>query len=194
MSTLSERSEARAAAVAPNRPAGTKGALHWLVDAHWLGRWRSPLILKLWRYGAGSVVAFVVSTIVVTVCYSWIGFGAITSSSIAFVAGAVPNWILNRRWAWQKRDRQGFGRETTLYVVVTVLSWAAYTGVTKLVAEAASGTGTAERDVLVTLSYMAATVAFAAVKYVAYDRFVFVDRPGSSRSQVPATTRANRKP
>jgi putative flippase GtrA len=193
VSTLSETTETRAAE-APVRPAGAKGALHWLVDAHWLGRWRSPLVLKLWRYGAGSVVAFVVSTVTVTFCYSWLDLGAITSSTIAFVAGAVPNWVLNRRWAWQKRGRDGVGKETTLYVFITLLSWGAYTGVTKAAALASSSAGETTRDVLVTLSYMAANLVFAALKYLAYDRIVFVERPASSRSQVDTMTRAKRQP
>jgi len=202
--TLQERTEVTAHARpkrAPARPAGTKGALHWLVDAHWLGRWRTPFVLRLWRYGAGSVVAFVVSSVAVTVCYSWFGLGAITSSTIAFLAGAVPNWVLNRRWAWEKRGREGVGRETTLYALVTLASWGAYSAVTKLAALAVAGSGATERDVVVTVSYMGANVVFSALKYVAYDRVVFVDRGGrsepsplASRSQVPTTTLPNRQP
>jgi putative flippase GtrA len=172
--------------------------LHWLVDAHWLGSWRTPLVLRLWRYGAGSVVAFALSSVVVTVCYSWLGLGAITSSTIAFLAGAVPNWALNRSWAWQKRGREGVARETTLYALITLASWGAYTGVTKLAALAAAHAGATARDVVVTVSYMGANVLFAAIKYVAYDRLVFVDRSApeanSSRNQVRTTTLPNRQP
>jgi putative flippase GtrA len=156
------------------------------------------VVLRLWRYGAGSVVAFSVSSVVVTVCYSWLGLGAITSSTIAFLAGAVPNWVLNRRWAWQKRGREGVGRETALYALITGLSWGAYTAVTKLAALAVAGAGATARDIVVTLTYMAANVLFAALKYVAYDRVVFAGRndpePRTSRSQVPATTLPNRQP
>jgi putative flippase GtrA len=180
------------------RPPGTKGILHWLVDAHWLGSWRTPLVLRLWRYGAGSVFAFAVSSVVVTVCYSWLGLGAITSSTIAFLAGAVPNWVLNRRWAWGKRGRDGVGRESTLYALITLVSWGAYTGVTKLAALAVAEASTATRDIVVTMTYMGANVLFSALKYVAYDRVVFAGRndpePRASRSQVPTTTFPNRQP
>lgn len=188
--------------------------LHWLLDGHWLGRWRTPLVLRIWRYGAGSIFAFLTSTVVLSICFSWLNWGAFTSSTVAFFAGAVPNWILNRRWAWQRRGREGMGRETTLYVSVSLVSWLASSGATKLTAVAANHAGAAVRDVLVVASYMFSIVVLTGLKYVAYDRLVFVDRsksgagaagvgvnePGerrrspSSRHQVRSTTEQNRMP
>jgi len=167
--------------------------LHWLVDGHWLGRWRTPLLLKVWRYGAGSIVAFVTSGVTYYVCIAWIGLGAITCSVIAFFAGAIPNWVLNRRWAWQKRGREGISRETTLYVVVSLISLVASSAVTKLTAMAANHSAHTTRDVLVTLSYLFSVVVLSGLKYLAYDRFVFVDRR-RSRDQVPITTEQNLAP
>jgi putative flippase GtrA len=168
--------------------------LHWLVDGHWLGRWRTPLLLKLWRYSAGSVVAFVTSSVTLYVCFSWIGFGAISSSVIAFFAGAVPNWILNRQWAWQKRGRDGMGAETTLYVIVSLVSLVASTAVTKLTAIEAANATHLLKDLLVTASYMFSVVVLTGLKYLAYDRIVFVERRRSSRDQVRSTTEQNLAP
>jgi putative flippase GtrA len=164
---------------------------HWLVDGHWLGRWRTPLVLKLWRYSAGSIFAFLTSTVVLTISFSWLNLGAFTSSTLAFFAGAVPNWVLNRRWAWQRRGRDGMGRETTLYVVVSLVSWLASSGATKLAAVGINDVGPVARDVLVVASYMFSIVILNALKYLAYDRWVFVDR---SRSQVRSTTERNLQP
>ena len=150
--------------------------LRWLVDGHWLGRWRTPLVLKVWRYGAGSIVAFVTSTVAYYACFSWISLGAITSTWIAFLAGAIPNWILNRRWAWEKKGRDGVGRETTLYIVVSAVSLLASSGVTKVTAMATNHTSDQARDLLVTFSYVASVIVLSGLKYVVYDRFVFVDR------------------
>jgi putative flippase GtrA len=178
-----------------------KSRLHpikWLVDGHWLGRWRTPLLLKLWRYGAGSIVAFVTSVIAVYACFSWLRLGAISSSTIGFFAGAIPNWILNRRWAWQKRGREGVGFETGMYVAVSFISWLASTAATKLAATEASHLTHVLKDLVVTGSYMLTIVVLTGVKYVAYDRWVFVDRSRSgarrSRHQVPSTTEQNRIP
>lgn len=150
--------------------------LHWLVDGHWLGRWRTPFLLKIWRYGAGSIVAFLTSTVMYYVCFSWLRLGAISSTWVAFIAGAVPNWILNRRWAWEKRGREGMGRETTLYLIVSAVSLLASSGATKLTAMAVSNQSRTARDLLVTFSYMASVVILSVLKYVVYDRFVFIDR------------------
>ena len=49
------------------------------------------------------------------------------------------------------------------------------------------------KDVLVTLSYLFSVVVLSGLKYLAYDRFVFVDRR-RSRSQVPTTTEQNLAP
>jgi putative flippase GtrA len=170
--------------------------LHWLVDGHWLGRWRTPRLLKIWRYGAGSIVAFVTSVVTVYVCFSWIGLGASTSAIIAFFAGAIPNWVLNRRWAWQQRGREGVARETSLYVMVSIISLVTSTAVTKLAATQADHVSHLTKDFLVTGSYTFSIVVLTGLKYLAYDKLVFVDRSGARRSrhQVPSTTEQNRTP
>jgi putative flippase GtrA len=150
--------------------------LYWLVDAHWLGRWRTPALLKLWRYGAGSVVAFVTSVVVYYLCFSFAHLGAIGSTWVAFVAGAVPNWVLNRRWAWEKKGREGVARESVLYVLVSIVSLAASSAATKATALAVDHTNHTARDLLVTFSYMASVVVLSVLKYLVYDRFVFVDK------------------
>lgn len=171
--------------------------LHWLVGAHWLGRWRTPAVLRMWRYGAGSVVAFVTSVVVLFACQYWFGFGAISSTVIAFFAGAIPNWMLNRRWAWQRRGREGVVTETTLYVIVSAVALGVSVAIDKFVAiEASHLKNQLEKSLLVTFAYMFSVVLLTVLKYVAYDRLVFVDR-GSlrrSRHQVPTTTEPNRTP
>lgn len=161
---------------APGTPQRQHSLLRWLVDAHWLGHWRTPALLKLWRYGAGSVVAFVTSVVVYYVFFSFAHLGAIGSTWVAFVAGAVPNWILNRRWAWEKRGREGVAKESALYVLVSIVSLVASSAATKATALAVVHTSHTARDLLVTFSYMASVVVLSVLKYLVYDRFVFVDR------------------
>jgi putative flippase GtrA len=177
----------------PAESKAPRTALHWLVDGHWLGRFRTPSLLRIWRYGAGSIVAFITSGVAFYICIDWFGLGAITCSVIAFFAGAVPNWVLNRRWAWQKRGREGVGRETALYATVSLISLVASAVVTKLTALAAEDSSHLMKDLLVTLSYMFSVIVLSGLKYLAYDRFVFVDRR-RSRHQVPTTTEQNLAP
>lgn len=168
----------------------------WFHEGHWLGRWRSPLLVKLWRYGAGSVLAFVSSGVALFICIQWLGFGATTAAVIAFLVGAIPNWILNRRWAWEKTEREGFAAETTLYVIVSLISLGISVGVTKATAIGAAHLAThlVVKHLLVTGSYLLTTVVLTGAKYVAYDRLVFVDRRPRSRHHVPTTTEVNRRP
>jgi len=170
--------------------------LHWLVDGHWLGRWRTPLLLRLWRYGAGSFATFIISSFAFWVLFSWAHVGATTSAVLAFLAGFVPSVFLNRRWAWQQRGRQGAGRQTSMYVLVSGTSLVVQAAVTKLAALEAHRTAHLEKDLLVTASFMFTTVGLFGLKYLAYDRLVFSRRSGARRSrhQVPTTTEPNRQP
>jgi putative flippase GtrA len=153
-----------------------RSPLHWLIGAHWLGRWRTPLAIRVWRYGAGSVLAYVTSVVVLFICLNWVHWGAITSTVVAFLAGAVPNWILNRRWAWEKRGRDGFAKETTLYVTVSIVALIASSAADKATALATTHMSDTARSLIVTVVYMFVTVVLTGLKYLAYDRIVFVDR------------------
>ena len=61
---------------------------------------RSALGVRITRYTIGSIIAAATSAVVFAVLYV-IGLSTAACSVIAFVAGAIPNWTLNRRWAWQ---------------------------------------------------------------------------------------------
>jgi putative flippase GtrA len=148
---------------------------HWLLGAHWLGRWHTPSLVRFWRYSAGSVVAYLASGVVFYICVDGLGFGAGTCTVVAFVAGALPNWVLNRRWAWQRSGREGLVRETVLYALVTGASLAVTLAVTKLTAYSVNQMNTSHmvRGLLLTSSYLFTTAVLWVLKYVAYDRLVF---------------------
>ena len=179
-----------------NPPPVKRGLWSWFHEGHWMGRFRTPFMVRLWRYGAGSVLAFVSSGVALFICIQWLGFGATTSAVIAFLVGAIPNWVLNRRWAWQKTERHGIAAETTLYAIISLVSLGISVGVTKATAVGAShlATHAIVKHLLVTGSYLLTTVALTGAKYLAYDRWVFIDRRPRSRHQVPTTTEANRAP
>jgi putative flippase GtrA len=171
------------------------GAGHWVLAGHWLGRWYSERAVKFWRYSAGSIIAWLVSEAAVFACSVWLDLGAGTAAVVGFIAGAIPNWVLNRRWAWQRRDRHGITKETVLYVVVTGASFALTVGATKLAAIVMQHVHTSEvtRGAVLALSYGFATAVLWVLKYVAYDRLVFTGRR-TSRSQVLSTTAPKRNP
>ncbi len=84
------------------------------------GRMRaSALAGKITRYAIGSVIALATSIVVFALMYVAIGNTTICSIC-AFVAGAIPNWILNRRWAWRIRGEVAFLREIVAYVAISL--------------------------------------------------------------------------
>lgn len=159
----------------------------------------SKWFTKVARYAVGSVIALLTSVVVFAVMLD-AGFGTTIDSIAAFVAGAVPNWILNRRWAWERTDRVDVGREVIGYIAISVVS---------LVASSA-GTGAAQhwvrlhvhqgfRVVLVTAAYVLVQALLFAGKFLIYERWVFTGRSRfraalRSRHQVWVTARANRTP
>ena len=62
------------------------------------------------------MVAATTSAIVFAVLYV-LGASTTVCSIAAFVAGAIPNWTLNRRWTWKVEGRVAFGREIVAYIV-----------------------------------------------------------------------------
>jgi putative flippase GtrA len=168
---------------------------------------RSPLAGRLTRYTLGSMVAATVSAIVFAAMYA-AAIGTTACSITAFVAGAIPNWVLNRHWAWRRRGRIRVRKE--------VLGYAATSGATLLIASLATAWMKTEaqsldvahgvRIILVTGAYMAVFALMFLAKFAIYELWVFAD-PGHrrqplppprrlrrSRDHVASTTRANRVP
>ncbi len=152
------------------------------------------------RYALGSVVALLTSVLVFALLYV-MGVDTTTDSIVAFFAGAVPNWILNRRWAWEREGKVEIAREVVGYSIVSLLA----------VLASSLGTGWAQHQVqsipahhgirvaLVTGAYVLVQALLFAVKYVIYDRWVFAGRSRfraafRSRRQVWTAARANRTP
>ncbi len=145
------------------------------------------------------MVAFISSNIAFAAFY--VAGASTTACSIAgFVAGAVPNWILNRRWAWQMQGRPP-ARQIVGYIgisIVVLVTTSAVTGWTNAqVQSIPSGHGV--RLMIVTASYVLVTVVLFFAKFAIYDYWVFSEQSRvraafRSLRQVPRTARANRTP
>ena len=162
---------------------------------------RSPFAAKLTKYAIGSVVALVTSVIVFAVM-DWMGIRTGIDSAAAFVAGAIPNWVLNRKWAWKMEGRAEFLREIFAYTVVSVLVWAASTwatGNTQNWAHKHVAPGSGLQVIITTAAYVFVQAVFFVIKFVIYDKWVFAGQSRlraavRSRHQVWNAARANRTP
>lgn len=161
---------------------------------------RSALGVRITRYTIGSILAAATSAVVFALLYI-LGVSTTACSVIAFIAGAIPNWTLNRRWAWQVKGRIAFGREIVGYVVVSALTLLASSEATawtqRQVMSLPAHYGL--RVALVTASYLAVFAILFAVRFMIYERWIFSGRSRvrtavRSRIQVFNAARANRTP
>jgi putative flippase GtrA len=139
---------------------------------------------RVGRFAVASVVATVVTELSFVALYSADLAGAEVAGVIAFIAGAVPKFVLSRWWVWRRPGTPSLLGEVLPYGLV-----AAGTGL-------AAGliTGLAERVIeqqvesrpwqvgLVGAAFLATMVALFAVRYVLFDRLVFND---GSRTRRP---------
>ena len=141
----------------------------------------SERVRRLSTYTAGSVIAAVCSELALVVCYGLLDLPPAVSSTIGWVAGAVPNYWLNRSWTWRRTGRPSLTREVLPYVaiiLVTLLLAALVTkGVDSWLRDAdVSGT---TRTVAVAAAFLAVYVIMFAVRYLLLDRLF---RPVEGRS------------
>ncbi len=179
-----------------NSPLGVRLANSW-IGVHIT---QSPLRARITRYTLGSVVAATTSAIVFAILYV-MGFGTTACSVVAFLAGAIPNWILNRRWAWRVEGRIAFGREIVAYVLVSAATLV-------ITAEATAWTQRHVQSIpahhgirvlLVTASYLAVFAILFVARFAVYELWIFSGRSRvraavRSRIQVRSAARANRTP
>lgn len=137
----------------------------------------SPWLIKVTRYAIGSVVALLTSVVVFALLLD-AGVGTTADSILAFIAGALPNWMLNRRWAWERTGEMDVAREVIGYTLISLVALAA----------SSAGTGWTDtllrhhlahqhtlRVLLVTLAYVVVQGLLFVAKYIAYDRWIFTE-------------------
>jgi putative flippase GtrA len=156
---------------------------------------RSPLVRRITGYSAGSVIAAFTSELAFAGAFGWLHADTTWASLAGFIGGAIPNYFLNRRWAWQGRNGRSRRSEITLYAAVSIASFLVSVVVTDAVERwakhltASSGL----RVVLVAAAYLAVSGVFFVGKFVAYEFIVFTKGPAepagsASRSDGPSTT------
>lgn len=139
---------------------------------------RHPLTRRITGYSAGSVVAIIISEAAFAIALGWGHTGATAATAIAFVAGAVPNYVLNRRWAW--RDRRGRDRRTEilLYMSVAVATFIVAAFATNWAEKGATHLTPNKtwQVLLVTCAYLGVSALFFVVKFLIYETFVFTKK------------------
>ena len=161
---------------------------------------RHPLRRRVTKFAISSGVAAATSAVVFPLLYIS-GLHTTVCTVVAFFAGAIPNWTLNRRWTWKVEGRVAFGREILAYLVIsgtTLVILSLVTGLTNhLVQRIPAGHGI--RVLLVTASYFLVLAVLYGLRFFLYEHWIFSGRSRvraalRSRRQVWSAARANRTP
>lgn len=92
---------------------------------------RPRLLIRLFRAATSSVLATAISQVTLIGLLWWGAIPAL-ASAVAFVAGAIPNFFLSRRWAWGRRGTPPMKSELMPYFGVIALTGLASVGLTTL--------------------------------------------------------------
>ncbi len=127
---------------------------------------------RVWRYAAGSVVATACSEAVFLLLYGVVAATPAVAATVGWLAGAVPNYWLNRSWTWRQRGRPSFKREVLPYVAIIlgtlVLAVAATSWVDAALTDDEAATGL--RVGLVGATFLAVYAAVFVLRFFLLDR------------------------
>jgi putative flippase GtrA len=133
---------------------------------------RSELISKVTRYGAGSIVATVCSETTFLVLYGPLDASTTVASSCAWLAGALPNYWLNRAWTWGRRGRPSVTRELVPYIAIILGTLAVAILATSAGAAVLRGTSVSDagQTVLVAGIYFMVYAVMFVFRFLLFDR------------------------
>jgi putative flippase GtrA len=161
---------------------------------------RHPLRGRVTKFAIASMIAAGTSAVVFPVLYV-LGASTTACTIIAFFAGAVPNWTLNRRWTWKVQGSVAWGREIFAYFVISASTLVVLSLATGLTDHAVQSIPAHHglRVVLVTGSYFGMLALLYGVRFFLYEHWIFSGRSRvraalRSRRQVWSAARANRIP
>jgi putative flippase GtrA len=163
---------------------------------------RSRLATLFTRFAIGSAVATVCSQLTFLLVFGVLGASAALSGAAAFLAGVLPNFVIQRFWTWQRSGRVGMRTELLPYLAVITFNGLVATGVTAGVdwLVGSSIDDHALRTGVLAVAFATSYVLLFVVKFALLDRLVFgsgtsaaeasARRTARSRHQVPTITRA----
>ncbi len=137
------------------------------------------------RYTASSLVALATSEVALILLFGTGLVAAGPAAVIAFFCGAIPNYVLNRSWVWQRRGGRRVGREFVPYVLVSLATLLLAALATTIAARVAPGGETAQ-TVFVAIVYLVANGVLFVAKFGIYHVFLFGDGAPERVSQIPA--------
>jgi putative flippase GtrA len=147
--------------------------------------------MRFSRFTAGSVLSTLLSQVALTGLFWWGGVNVTTASLVAFVVGAIPNFLINWKWTWGRSGRPALVRELLPYFAVIIGGGLAATGLTTLTDHVLAPlvTDRGYRTITLDLAYLASYALLFVVKFALLDK-VF----GSRKKAADETEQAADEP
>jgi putative flippase GtrA len=141
-----------------------------------LRRLASSRLARLFtRFAAGTAVSTACSQLAFVLLFGVLAISATVSGAVAFVVGAVPNFLIHRYWTWRRSGPVGMRRELMPYLAVIILSGLVAIGITagvdRLIGEAIHDR--ALRTVVVAVAFNLSYLPLFILKFTLLDRLVF---------------------
>ncbi len=136
---------------------------------------RSRVARLFTRFAAGTAVSTACSQLAFVLLFGVLEASATVSGAVAFVAGAVPNFLIHRFWTWQRRGPVGMRRELLPYLAVIIFSGLVAIGVTAGVDRLIGATinDRALRTVVLVVAFNTSYLPLFILKFALLDRLVF---------------------
>jgi len=172
---------------------------------------QSRLARVFTRFAAGTVVSTACSQLTLVLLFGILKTSASVSGGAAFLAGAVPNFLIHRFWTWRRSGPVRMRRELLPYLAVITFNGLVAIGITTRVDQLVSGTidDHAVRTAVLAVAFTVSYLPLFVLKFALLDRLVFgcsddrrPSRPSDdrraarrrrahdSRDQVPTSARA----
>jgi putative flippase GtrA len=139
-----------------------------------LARWlpNRALGLRFSRFTAGSIFSTLLSQVALTGLYGWGHANATVASLVAFVVGAIPNFVINWKWTWGRNGKPALVRELLPYIGIIVGTGLLATGLTTLTDHELAPliTNHAWRTVTLDVAYLASYAVLFLLKFALLDR------------------------
>jgi len=136
-----------------------------------MNRVGSRVRLNFTRYTAASAIATTVTQIVLLALSLLATMPAAAASTVAFAAGAVPQFLIIRRWAFG-----GLPRQVVTFVVITVITGLASVSMVAMV-DVLVGPGIADKEtraIALNLGYLLGGAPIFLAKFLVLDRVFFL--------------------
>ena len=122
---------------------------------------------KAIKYSMVSVVAVIVTQVVIVVCVGLLDWPWVLSNFVAVTIGCVPSYTLNRAWVWGKRGKNHWRREVLPFWLMALLGLA-FSTLLVAIADQYS-----DAEIMVNLANLFAFGILWVVKFMVLDAVLF---------------------